>query len=59
VALINLLDPEWFPYTPVNGSTFPGPDAILLADYLKSILTNQNVPPGRSPLMSGLPQLTW
>jgi hypothetical protein len=29
VALINLLDPEWFPYTQVNGSTFPGPDPTL------------------------------
>ena len=29
VALINLLDPEWFPYTQVNGSTFPGPDATV------------------------------
>jgi hypothetical protein len=29
VALINLLDPEWFPYTQVNGSTFPGPDTSL------------------------------
>jgi hypothetical protein len=27
--LINLLDPEIFPYTQVNGSTFPGPDPIL------------------------------
>jgi hypothetical protein len=28
-ALINMLDPEIFPYTQVNGSTFPGPDATL------------------------------
>jgi hypothetical protein len=39
VALINLLDPEWFPYTQVNGSTFPGPDATLKA----------NTPPVSSP----------
>ncbi len=28
-ALINMLDPEIFPYTQVNGSTFPGPDTTL------------------------------
>jgi hypothetical protein len=28
-ALINMLDPEIFPYTQVNGSTFPGPDATI------------------------------
>ena len=28
-ALINMLDPEIFPYTRVNGSTFPGPDENL------------------------------
>src|SRR5205823_1774227 len=28
-ALINMLDPEIFPYTQVNGSTFPAPDATL------------------------------
>ena len=28
-ALINMLDPEIFPYTKVNGSTFPGPDPAL------------------------------
>ncbi|MBO0884182.1 MAG: hypothetical protein J2P17_28420 [Mycobacterium sp.] len=28
-ALINLLDPEIFPYTNVNGSTFPAPDTTL------------------------------
>ena len=28
-ALINLLDPEIFPYTMVNGSTFPGPDTTM------------------------------
>jgi hypothetical protein len=27
--LINLLDPEIFPYTQVNGSTFPAPDPAL------------------------------
>lgn len=29
VALLNLLDPELFPYTRVNGSTFPAPDDAL------------------------------
>jgi hypothetical protein len=29
--LVNLLDPEIFPYTQVNGSTFPGPDPSLKA----------------------------
>jgi hypothetical protein len=38
-ALINLLDPEIFPYTQVNGSTFPAPDATLKA----------NTPPVSSP----------
>jgi hypothetical protein len=28
-ALINMLDPEIFPYTHVNGSTFPAPDATI------------------------------
>jgi hypothetical protein len=28
-ALINMLDPEIFPYTQVNGSTFPAPDASM------------------------------
>jgi hypothetical protein len=28
-ALINMLDPEIFPYTQVNGSTFPAPDTAL------------------------------
>src|SRR5262249_37249056 len=27
--LINVLDPEIFPYTQVNGSTFPGPDPTV------------------------------
>jgi hypothetical protein len=30
-ALINMLDPEIFPYTHVNGSVFPGPDDALKA----------------------------
>ena len=29
VALLNLLDPELFPYTRVNGSVFPGPDDAI------------------------------
>jgi hypothetical protein len=29
VALLNLLDPEIFPYTHVNGSVFPGPDDTI------------------------------
>ncbi|MCA1646213.1 MAG: hypothetical protein LC797_12405 [Chloroflexi bacterium] len=28
-ALINMLDPDIFPYTQVNGSTFPAPDTTL------------------------------
>ena len=53
-ALINMLDPEIFPYTQVNGSTFPGPDPTLKnntpqvgsASYGQDILAfiNQNVP---------------
>jgi hypothetical protein len=31
-ALINLLDPEIFPYTQVNGSTFPAPDNGIKAN---------------------------
>jgi hypothetical protein len=31
-ALINLLDPEIFPYTQVNGSTFPAPDGQMKAN---------------------------
>jgi len=31
-ALINMLDPEIFPYTRVNGSVFPGPDDALKAN---------------------------
>jgi hypothetical protein len=30
-AIMNLLDPEIFPYTQVNGSLFPGPDDALKA----------------------------
>jgi hypothetical protein len=53
-ALINMLDPEIFPYTQVNGSTFPGPDATLKNNtpqvdspgYALEIASfiNQNVP---------------
>jgi hypothetical protein len=53
-ALINMLDPEIFPYTKVNGSVFPGPDPTLKNNtpqvgspsYSTDILTfiNQNVP---------------
>jgi hypothetical protein len=31
-ALINILDPEIFPYTHVNGSVFPGPDPVMKAN---------------------------
>ena len=41
-ALINMLDPEIFPYTQVNGSTFPAPD-----DNLKN-----NTPQVASPTYS-------
>lgn len=53
-ALINLLDPEIFPYTQVNGSTFPAPDLTIKSNtpqvgastYAADISTfiNQNVP---------------
>jgi hypothetical protein len=53
-ALINLLDPEIFPYTQVNGSTFPAPDSTIknntpqvgASTYATDISTfiNQNVP---------------
>jgi hypothetical protein len=41
-ALINMLDPEIFPYTKVNGSTFPAPDPTL----------KNNTPPVGSPTYS-------
>jgi hypothetical protein len=41
-ALINILDPDIFPYTKVNGSTFPAPDATMKA----------NTPPVSSPTYS-------
>jgi hypothetical protein len=31
-ALINILDPDIFPYTRVNGSVFPGPDPVMKAN---------------------------
>lgn len=31
-ALMNILGPDIFPYTKVNGSTFPGPDGTLAAN---------------------------
>jgi IPT/TIG domain-containing protein len=53
-ALINMLDPEIFPYTQVNGSTFPSPDPTMKAntpsvtdpDYSTKIVdfVNANVP---------------
>ena len=53
-ALINMLDPEIFPYTRVNGSTFPGPDPqlkdntpqVASPSYSTDILSfvNANVP---------------
>jgi hypothetical protein len=53
-ALINMLDPDIFPYTQVNGSTFPGPDPTLKSNtppvsdpnYSTLIIdfVNQNVP---------------
>ena len=53
-ALINLLDPEIFPYTQVNGSTFPAPDTQMKNStpqvgsptYATDIVNfiNQNVP---------------
>ena len=41
-ALINMLDPEIFPYTQVNGSTFPAADNTMKA----------NTPPVSSPTYS-------
>ena len=41
-ALINMLDPDIFPYTQVNGSTFPSADATMKA----------NTPPVDSPTYS-------
>jgi len=41
-ALINMLDPEIFPYTQVNGSTFPAADPTL----------KNNTPPVSSPTYS-------
>jgi hypothetical protein len=41
-ALINLLDPDIFPYTQVNGSTFPAPDPAL----------KDSTPPVSSPTYS-------
>jgi hypothetical protein len=53
-ALINILDPDIFPYTKVNGSTFPAPDPTMKANtppvtdpnYSTAIVSfvNQNVP---------------
>jgi hypothetical protein len=53
-ALINLLDPDIFPYTQVNGSSFPAPDSTMKtntppvsdANYSASILSfvQTNVP---------------
>jgi hypothetical protein len=53
-ALINILDPGIFPYTAVNGSTFPPPDPTMKANtppvssptYSQDIITfiNANVP---------------
>jgi hypothetical protein len=54
VTLINILDPDIFPYTQVNGSTFPAVDPTMKADtpqvgspnYSVDIIAfiNQNVP---------------
>ena len=53
-ALINILDPDIFPYTRVNGSTFPAPDETMKANtppvsdpnYSTNIISfiNSNVP---------------
>jgi hypothetical protein len=53
-ALLNILDPEIFPYTKVNGSTFPAPDETMKANtppvsdpnYAADMqmFVNQNVP---------------
>jgi hypothetical protein len=63
-ALINLLDPEIFPYTRVNGSVFPSPDDTLKAqtpavgtpEYANIIPFIQSVTPDQ---FSGQPVNFW
>jgi hypothetical protein len=63
-ALINLLDPEIFPYTRVNGSVFPSPDDQLKAqtpavgtpEYANIISFIQTVTPDQ---FSGQPVNFW
>lgn len=63
-ALINLLDPEIFPYTRVNGSVFPSPDDQLKAqtpavgspEYANIITFIQSVTPDQ---FSGQPVNFW
>ena len=63
-ALINLLDPEIFPYTRVNGSVFPSPDDQLKAqtpavgspEYANIISFIQSVTPDQ---FSGQPVNFW
>jgi hypothetical protein len=66
-ALINLLDPEIFPYTRVNGSVFPSPDDQLKAQtpavgspqYANIISFIQSVTPDRWPDANGQPVNFW
>lgn len=63
-ALINLLDPEIFPYTRVNGSVFPSPDDQLKAqtpavgspDYANILQFIQSVTPDQ---FNGQPVNYW
>ena len=63
-ALINLLDPEIFPYTRVNGSVFPSPDDELKArtpavgspEYANILQFIQSVTPDQS---NGQPVNYW
>ncbi|HEV7664948.1 MAG TPA: hypothetical protein VGQ62_15565, partial [Chloroflexota bacterium] len=63
-ALINLLDPEIFPYTRVNGSVFPSPDDQLKAqtpavgspEYANILQFIQSVTPDQ---VSGQPVNFW
>jgi hypothetical protein len=66
-ALINLLDPDIFPYTRVNGSVFPSPDDQLKAqtpavgspEYANILQFIQSVTPDRWPDANGLPVNFW
>jgi hypothetical protein len=66
-ALINLLDPEIFPYTRVNGSVFPSPDdslkkrtpAVGSPEYANILQFIQSVTPDRWPDANGQAVNFW